>query len=102
MGKKQHEIFNKENCQNQSIDDNHQYIYECNKKADRKKVVFCGICQNWIHNDCAKFDAFSAQKVPIFCCVSCTLEKRADLLQKKEAAQICKDWNLFNESTKKS
>ena len=115
---KKQEVFNKENCQDQSIDANHQYIYECymcNKKADRKKVVFCGICQNWIHSDCAKFDASLAQKVPIFCCVSCIRstfgpfcnyiafrKKRADLLQRKEAAQIRKDWNLFNESTKKS
>ena len=115
---KKQEVFNKENCQDQSIDANHQHIYECymcNKKADRKKVVFCGICQNWIHSDCAKFDASLAQKVPIFCCVSCIRstfgpfcnyiafrKKRADLLQRKKAAQICKEWNLFNESTKKS
>ena len=87
----------------------------CYTKADRKTVVFCRICQNWIHSDCVKFDASLAQKVPIFCCVSCIRstfgpfcnyialrKKRADLLQKKEVAQICKDWNLFNESTKKS
>ena len=103
---KKQEVFNKENCQDQSIDANHQYIYECymcNKKADRKKVVFCGICQNWIHSDCAKLDASLAQKVPIFCCVSCIRstfgpfcnyiafrKKRADLLQRKKQHRFVK------------
>ena len=86
-------------------------IYECTiceAKSRRNEMVFCGICQRWLHEKCCGFSAKLAPKLPAYTCTNCVrnsfgifhnyyaFHKKSELRDSTEISEICRRWNILS------